>query len=91
MVKIGDKGSMIKKGDKVFKAGVIDVTPIDTTGAGDIYASGFLYGMVNNLSLDKCGEIGALLSGRVIENTGAKLFENQWDEIKELIEKIEKA
>ncbi len=91
VVKIGDKGSMIKKGDKVFKAGVIDVTPIDTTGAGDIYASGFLYGMVNNLSLDKCGEIGALLSGRVIENTGAKLFENQWDEIKELIEKIEKA
>ncbi len=88
VVKIGEKGSMIKKGDKVFKAGVIDVTPIDTTGAGDLYASGFLYGMVNNLPLDKCGEIGAILSGRVIENTGAKLFDNQWKEIKVLIEEI---
>jgi len=88
IVKIGEKGSMIKRGNKVFKAGVIDVTPIDTTGAGDLYASGFLYGMVNNLPLDKCGEIGAILSGRVIENTGAKLFDNQWDEIKVMIEGV---
>ena len=88
IVKIGEKGSMIKRGNKVFKAGVIDVNPIDTTGAGDLYASGFLYGMVNNLPLDKCGEIGAILSGRVIENTGAKLFDNQWDEIKVMIEGV---
>ena len=88
VVKIGEKGSIIKKGNKLYKAGVIDVTPIDTTGAGDIYASGFLYGMLNNLPLDKCGEIGAILSGRVIENTGAKLFDNQWDEIKVMIEDI---
>jgi sugar/nucleoside kinase (ribokinase family) len=91
IVKIGEKGSMIKKGNKVFKASVINVTPIDTTGAGDLYASGFLYGMVNNLPLDKCGEIGAILSGRVIENTGAKLFDNQWDEIKVMIEDVVKS
>ena len=91
VVKIGEKGSLIKKDNETFKAGVINGTPIDTTGAGDLYASGFLYGMVNNLPLDKCGEIASILSGRVIENTGAKLFDNQWDEIKVLIEEIVKA
>lgn len=91
IVKIGDKGSLIKKGDKQIKIGTIDCKPIDTTGAGDQYAAGFLYGLCKELDLQKCGELGALLAGRVIEKYGARIKDNDWSEIriraKEIIEK----
>ena len=45
VVKIGSKGSMVKRGDKVYTAGVIKANSIDTTGAGDLYAAGFIYGL----------------------------------------------
>ena len=49
IVKTGKKGSMIKQGDTVVTVDVKEIEPIDTTGAGDIYAAGFLYGLINNL------------------------------------------
>jgi len=67
VVKTGSKGSLIKSGNEVFKIGIIKVTPVDTTGAGDLYASGFLYGQSLDLPLQKCGEMGAMLAGHVIE------------------------
>ncbi len=82
IVKIGKKGSLIKKGNEKHKVGIIDVNSIDTTGAGDLYASGFLYGLIKGFPLDKCGHIGSILSGRVIEVIGAKLDNNIWEEIK---------
>ena len=62
--------------------------PKDTTGAGDLYASGFLFGIVNNHSLEKCGEVGAILSGKVIEVLGAKISGDTWIEIKGMIDKL---
>ncbi|PKP38927.1 MAG: adenosine kinase [Bacteroidetes bacterium HGW-Bacteroidetes-15] len=89
IVKIGAKGSLIKFGDRTYKLGVINVNPIDTTGAGDLYASGFLYGLSKGLSLEKCGEIGAILSGKVIEVIGPKMNIQTWDEIRRLVKQIE--
>ena len=88
VVKIGKNGSLIKKGNDSFKVGVIDATSIDTTGAGDMYASGFLYGLTQNYPLDKCGKIGAIISGNVIEVIGAKMSEERWAEIHKLIAKL---
>ena len=65
----------------MHKIGIINATCIDTTGAGDLYAAGFLYGMTQNLPLNKCGEIGALLAGNVIEVIGAKIHEDRWVKI----------
>ncbi len=90
VVKLGSKGSLIKQRGKVYEVGVIPATAIDTTGAGDLYAAGFLYGLSENLTLDKCGQIGALLSGRVIEGIGAKLSDDQWKEILPQVEEIAK-
>ncbi len=90
VVKLGSKGSLIKQGGQVYEVGVIPAKAIDTTGAGDLYAAGFLYGLSKNLTLDKCGEIGALLSGRVIEGIGAKLSDEQWKEILPRVEEIAK-
>ena len=79
VVKIGKQGSLIKHGDEQIQVGIIGIDAFDTTGAGDLYAAGFLYGLVHHLSLKKCGEMGALLSGKVIENLGAKISDKGWE------------
>jgi len=88
VVKLGEKGSLIRSGQTTYQVGVIDVKSLDTTGAGDLYASGFLYGLVQNLSLDKCGEIGSVLSGFVIESIGARMDEKKWFQADQIINKI---
>ncbi|MFC2113896.1 adenosine kinase [Bacteroidota bacterium] len=90
IVKLGPNGSLIKKNHEQHKVGVIQVNPLDTTGAGDLYASGFLYGLVKGLPLNKCGEIGAVLSGHVIEVIGSKMDQKKWELIREKVSKIEK-
>lgn len=89
VVKLGSKGSLIKRKDEVVNVGVIKVNSVDTTGAGDLYAAGFLYGLAKNLSLDKCGQIGSILSGKVIEVVGPKMSEDTWKEINKLVKTIE--
>lgn len=88
IVKVGKDGSFIKQGDSVYKVGTIEAKPLDTTGAGDSYAAGFFYGLTNGYSLDTCGKIAALVSGKVVEVMGANLPDNQWNEIKEEITRI---
>lgn len=88
IVKIGEYGSLVKKGTVKHEEGVIKVKPIDSTGAGDNYAAGFLYGLVNNWDLAKCARAGAVLSGNVIEVIGATMDEERWAEIKSEINKL---
>jgi len=88
VVKIGKNGSLIKQSNNSYRIQPIQSNCIDTTGAGDAYAAGFIYGLANDLSLDKCGAIGSLLAGKVIEVIGAKMNESTWAEIKERIPAI---
>jgi len=88
VVKVGAEGSWIKRGEEIIKIGTIPVTCKDTTGAGDLYASGFLYGLAKNESLENCGLYGAILSGKVIEIIGARICPEKWDEIKKMISEI---
>lgn len=81
IVKVGKKGSFIKRGDEVVKVGCNDVKVIDTTGAGDMYAAGFLAGLIFGYDLKKCGELGNCLAENVIQNIGAKLTEEQWNQV----------
>jgi sugar/nucleoside kinase (ribokinase family) len=85
VVKTGKNGSLIKSGNEMHRLGVIKANSIDTTGAGDLYAAGFLYGLMNNKPLNKCGELGALLAGNVIEVIGAKMDDARWNNIKKLV------
>jgi sugar/nucleoside kinase (ribokinase family) len=89
VVKIGSKGSLIKKGEVIERVGIIKVNSVDTTGAGDLYAAGFLYGYAKKLPLSKCGRIGAVLSGKVIEVIGPKMTDDTWKEIKTMVKEIE--
>lgn len=85
VVKIGSKGSLILKDGKLTKIEGQKANCIDTTGAGDIYASGFLFGLANDYPLEKCGDIGTLLATKVVEVIGPKLTEQQWKEVQESI------
>ena len=71
------------------KIDVIKVESFDTTGAGDLYASGFLFGLSKNYPLKKCGKIGTILAGKVIEILGAKMDDKKWEEVKAMIENID--
>jgi len=88
VVKIGKNGSLIKRGDEKHRVGIIAANSIDTTGAGDLYASGFIYGIIKNKSLDKCGYLGSILSGKIIEVLGAKYHQDKWGELRKLVEAV---
>ncbi|HEX2920967.1 MAG TPA: adenosine kinase, partial [Bacteroidales bacterium] len=78
VVKVGSEGSWIKRGEEMIK---VDASPVklkDTTGAGDLYAAGFLYGYAHGESLDKCGLYGSILAGHVIEIVGARMNDDRW-------------
>ena len=81
VVKVGSKGSLIKRGDEKVQVGCSKVNVIDTTGAGDMYAAGFLAGLINGYDLKKSGELGTCLAGNVIQVMGAKLNDCQWEKI----------
>lgn len=72
-----EKGAVIVSGDEVH---VIDAAPvpevIDTTGAGDLFAAGFLYGITNGHSLYDSGRIGAIAAAEIISHVGARPEEN---------------
>ncbi|HAN17335.1 MAG: sugar kinase [Bacteroidetes bacterium GWC2_33_15] len=85
VVKIGKKGSLVKNNGKTYIIEPFKANSIDTTGAGDLYASGFLYGLVNNMPMDKCGRIGSLCASKVIEVIGSKMKPETWDYIKKNI------
>lgn len=78
VVKIGKAGSLIQRGSEMVRIGIVPAKAVDTTGAGDTYAAGFLYGLTKGYSLEKCGKIAALVSGKVVEVMGAKIPEAFW-------------
>jgi sugar/nucleoside kinase (ribokinase family) len=68
-----ERGSVVVAGDEVH---VIDAHPIkpvvDTTGAGDLYAAGFMVGLSRGLDLARCGRLGSLAAAEVISHVGAR-------------------
>ncbi|MFH0867115.1 MAG: adenosine kinase [Bacteroidota bacterium] len=81
VVKIGKDGSLVKTGGELYKIESVKANVVDTTGAGDLYASGFLFGLLNEISINECGRIGSLLGKQVIEQIGAKISDKIWNEI----------
>lgn len=88
VIKAGAEGSLIKRGEEIVRVGSLPVKCLDTTGAGDLYASGFLYGYAGGVDLDKCGLLGALLAGNVIEMIGARIIDDRWAELRKKVASI---
>jgi len=70
----GEKGAVAIQGEEVIETGVErDLKILDLTGAGDLFAAGFLHGHINKLSTKECLEKGTQMSSRVIQQIGARL------------------
>ena len=68
----GAKGSVVIAGDQEHAIEPFPVTVRDTTGAGDLYAAGFLHGLAQGWSLDRCGRLGSAAAAHIISRTGAR-------------------
>ncbi|MDA9609311.1 adenosine kinase [Candidatus Pelagibacter sp.] len=70
----GDKGAVAVNSDEVVEGDIQkNLKVVDLTGAGDLFAAGFLHGYINNLSTKECLEIGTTMSSKVIQQIGARL------------------
>ena len=63
-----------------------DGNAIDTTGAGDLWASGFLFGLINGYDLEKCGQLGSACGYEVCQVVGATIPDKGWQRIKKLLQ-----
>ena len=89
VVKTGKEGSLVKKGTELIQLLSCPVDNVlDTTGAGDFYAAGFMYGLTCGYSLEKCVQISTILATAVIQEVGTTLPAKKWDEIKLNIESL---
>jgi len=80
-----EKGSVIVRGDETFVVKPTEIAElVDTTGAGDLYASGFLHGYTNGLDLATCGDLGSLAAGLVIQQIGPRPRQNLLDEARKV-------
>ena len=88
VVKVGKDGSMVRRGDQyhAIEAWPADLT--DATGAGDLYAAGFLYAHSLGLPLKTCGEIGSVIAAKVVEVVGTKIDEPRWNAAKKEISEL---
>jgi len=85
IVTLGSNCSLIVKNNNVeIIESITKGKIIDTTGAGDIYAGGFIHGLINNCSLKKCGGIASICAGQIITQLGSRSD----IDLKELIKKI---
>jgi sugar/nucleoside kinase (ribokinase family) len=86
VLKLGARGSMIAADN-----GVCSIEPIraddilDTTGAGDLWAAGFLYGLVNGMPIENCGNLASLCGSEVCRVMGASIPDTTWQRIRDAI------
>jgi len=87
VLKVGERGSYIGAQGKIIKIepmtgqGLV----VDTTGAGDLWASGFLYGIANGYPLDVCGSLGSACGYEVCQVVGADIPDEGWERIRTLV------
>ncbi|TKY75168.1 Carbohydrate kinase PfkB [Spatholobus suberectus] len=79
VVTLGSNGCIAKHGKEMIRVPAIgEAKATDATGAGDLFASGFLYGVVKGLSLEECCKVGACSGGSVIRSLGGEVTSENW-------------
>ncbi|TEU05873.1 carbohydrate kinase family protein [Candidatus Bathyarchaeota archaeon] len=71
-VKLGERGCYVTNGKESYLVEPYKVKVVDTTGAGDAFCAGFLYGLIKNKDLYECGRLGNFVASRCIEKVGAR-------------------
>ncbi len=84
----GAEGSHIIWDGNFYEVPAYNATPVDSTGAGDMYAGGFFYGLIYGESIERAGNLGSLAASRVVSQHGARLKESHTDLAKEIFSKF---
>ncbi len=82
VVKLGRRGALIRRGAERVAVEACLVSAVDTTGAGDLWATGFLYGFHTGRSLADCGALGARVAAEVVQVMGADIPESRWQALR---------
>jgi sugar/nucleoside kinase (ribokinase family) len=82
-VKLGPDGSLIRRGDETVRIPAFKAHAVDTTGAGDLWAAGFLAGFFADLPLAACGRLGSLAGAEVVQVIGAAIPESRWHHLRQ--------
>jgi len=86
VLKLGKRGSCVSHNDTITRIKAQSGNdPIDTTGAGDLWAAGFLFGIAHGFSIEKSGQIASACGYEVCQIMGAQLPCDAWTRIKKLI------
>ena len=86
VLKVGARGSYISHGGSIITVNPMgDGNALDTTGAGDLWAAGFLFGLVEGYPLEKCGQLGSACGYEVCQVIGANIPDDGWQRIKKLL------
>lgn len=88
VVKTGAKGALVMRDGKQVTVPALPAQLVDATAAGDFFAAGFLYGLAQGESLEKCARLGTLFASNIIEVIGTRLDENSWKKIRSGAKKI---
>lgn len=84
VVKLGEKGAIVAENGLTYKIPIFRTNAIDTNGAGDAFAAGFLYGKLCGYETEMCGKIGSFYASKVVAQLGPRLKE-RIDGIEEMI------
>jgi sugar/nucleoside kinase (ribokinase family) len=76
---MGAEGSLVKWDNQVYEIPAYKTKAIDTTGAGDMYAAGFMYGITHAKNPVKAGHLGSISASKVVSQYGARLTESHTD------------
>ncbi len=88
VILLGKKGCIAANKKEKYYCPALEVPVVDTTGAGDLFASGFLHGYLCGYSLENCAKLGNLLGASIVEECGAQIPESKWASIKQAISQI---
>jgi sugar/nucleoside kinase (ribokinase family) len=88
VLNLGRRGSLIAADGELHRITITPVTPVDTTGAGDSWLAGFLFGWLSGRSLNVSGHYGALLGAEVVQQVGATIPADRWPVIKRRIQEL---
>ena len=80
IITIGEEGSAVVSSDEIIKTPRVNIEPIDTNGAGDMFAGSFMYALLQDHDLKSCAEFANYGAARVVETFGPRLTKDGYQE-----------
>ena len=88
VVKLGREGSFIRENSIDYRIPPVLADAVDTTGAGDLWQGGFLYGYLNGCGVEAAGRMGSVLGSEIVRVFGAQIPPARWGAIREQFQTI---